>query len=98
MIRAWHCRLAQRPGAQSSLCDPERTLLSEEFGQVRGILGFGGYPVQLPLQLPDALAGVTQRSQFLQLIDDLLDLVVTHGRASFRGVCHKTLEAPTPPG
>jgi hypothetical protein len=37
---------------------------------------------------------VAQRPEPLQLIDDLLDFVVNHGKASFPGVCHKSLEAP----
>ena len=94
MIRARHRRVAQRSGAQSSLYDPEGTVLAEEFRERCGTLRFRQLPVQLPLQLSDALPRVAQRPEPLQLIDDLLDFVVNHGKASFPGVCHKSLEAP----
>jgi hypothetical protein len=83
MIRAWHRHVAQRSGFPSSLCDPERTVLPEEFRQVRSALGSCRLSVQLPLELPDALSRVAKRSELLQLIDDLVHRVVNHGRASF---------------
>jgi len=98
MLRASHRHLAQRSGAQSSLYDPERTVLPEKFREVRGTLRFHGPSVQLPLELSDALARVAQRSQLLQLIDDLLHFLVNHVRASFCGVCHNNLEAQAPAG
>jgi hypothetical protein len=88
MIRAWHRRVVQRSELRSSLCDPERSVLPEECRQVRGALRFCRLPVQLPLELSDALSRVAQRSQLLELIEDLLYFVVNHGRASFPGALH----------
>jgi hypothetical protein len=88
MIRGWHRRVAQRSGLRSSLRDPERTVLPEECRQVRGALRFCRLPVQLPLELSDALSRVAQRSQLLELFDDLLHFVINHGRASFPGALH----------
>lgn len=89
MIRAWHRHVAQRSGLPSSLCDPERTVLPEEFRQVRSALRSCWPPVQLSLELSDALPRVAKRSELLQLIDDLVHLMVEHGRASFPGVFDK---------
>jgi hypothetical protein len=89
MIRAWYRHVAQRPGLQSSLCDPERTLLPQEFRYARGARRFCRLAVQLPLELSDALSRVAQRPELLQLIDDLLQFVVNHGGASFPGVLHQ---------
>ena len=86
MIRAWHRHGAQRSGLPSSLCDPELTVLPEEFRQVRSALRSCRPPVQLSLELSDALSRVAKRSDLLQLIDDLAHFVVNHGRASFPGV------------
>ena len=62
---------------------------------MRGALRFYQLPVQLPLELSDALSRVAQRSELLQLIDDLLHFVVNNGGAFFPGVFHKTKSAST---
>jgi hypothetical protein len=46
-------------------------------------------PVQLPLELSDALLRVAQRSGLMQLIDDLVHFVVNYAGAFFPGVLHK---------
>lgn len=57
---------------------------------MRDGLGFCRLPVQLPLELSDPLSCAAQRSELLQLIDELLHFIVNHGRAFFPGVLHKT--------